>query len=414
MDLLEQNKIDFAAFWDIFQETVNTLRISYCKMNEEILFDILDRCKNLKELTVGGVGLPDADKIIFKVIERVTVLKFPTSCQLNNLKKIEIPKDLKPKIQELSLDFVESSNDDNYLFQKSNTYEILKILGSQLRLLSLFILNDSPDLLHGLVKLDMKNLETLKVSMCDQVSNDTFEKFTKHFKNLKHFDISGTLLENDHAKFISENMTQLRVLKFRDCDILLNEGVNHVAKLKYLEVSFVKKNLIIKYFYLFFFFQTFEINNCQNISNKAISEGIAKNPNPTLKNLILCGNFCNDTLIATVTNLPNLECLTIATILYISERLLPLIFERLINLKQLFISSLNRESDRSMFEPHEVENNLPEPELPKNVDITNLKKLQSFSISGYDDYEGMSLEKLAEFREMRNVEYTSYQKVDLI
>lgn len=65
-----------------------------------------------------------------------------------------------------------------------------------------------------------------------------------------------------------------------------------------------------------------------------------------------------------------------------------------------------------MFEPHEVEANLQRPTFDRNADISYLKNLKSFSISGYGEFPGISLNKLAELSELRDVEYDSYHQVE--
>lgn len=91
---------------------------------------------------------------------------------------------------------------------------------------------------------------------------------------------------------------------------------------------------------------------------------------------------------------------------------MPLIFDKLRNLEVLDISSLNSDSDIDMFEPHEVEANLERPKFDRNADISYLKNLKSFSFSGYGEFPGISLAKLTQLSELRDVEYGSYNQVE--
>lgn len=142
-----------------------------------------------------------------------------------------------------------------------------------------------------------------------------------------------------------------------------------------------------------------------------ITEGIAERENRSLTKLILSGNLSNDTLIAIALNCPNLKILSLHTSLFFSESLLPLIFDRLKNLEDVHIGSLNSESKIDMFESYEVEQKLQPPEFDENSDVTYLKKLKIFSISGFSESPLISLAKLSQLSDLRESNYCSYNQV---
>lgn len=140
-------------------------------------------------------------------------------------------------------------------------------------------------------------------------------------------------------------------------------------------------------------------------------EGIASREQKFLTTILLDGSFSNDIIIAVAMNCPNLKVLSLSTIAFFSECLFPLIFDRLRNLDYLHISSLHLETDIHLFEPFEIENNLKYPDFDRHADVSNLKKLKSFSIFGLFKSPEISLGKLSQLSELLYVEYFSYSQV---
>lgn len=131
-----------------------------------------------------------------------------------------------------------------------------------------------------------------------------------------------------------------------------------------------------------------------------------------MKIINLQGYFSNDSAIAIAQNLPNLTHLEIISWMFISKASLLTIFEHLIWLRSLVISTSQSENSGDMFEPHEAEQTLTTS--IGTFSISRLRGLLNLSLSEFDDLPGAGFDDIVTLRELTSIDFNCLPSVRLL
>lgn len=393
----EADPNDVISLFDKFGMSWTDVNIHFCQINKKLLYKVLNRLKVVKRFCFNNRVGCDYSKIVSILYPTIEILAFDNISPLDTFMTSidKIPTDIELKITELRVPFVMMEHYTGYYsFSESGVYALLKRIVKTLKILTLFNTKSYKDVLPLINELHL-NLDELTCGLEDNVFNEDFNNLCSSMKDLKKFGVTGEGLNDDRARIVTTTMKNLRNLRLYENDVLSNDGFQQISKFKQLEKVLVY--------------------NCKNISNKGISAGIASKPNLTLTCFKLHGNYCDETLIAIVTNLPNLNHLHLATNLYFTADLIPLVYERLPKLRHFSLSSLNSSTDNLEWEPHLVLNECTTPTRTTNDGrISMLKDLEIVRLSGYAEVPGASLNDLCELINMTDLTLQHYNTVCFI
>ncbi|XP_055593059.1 F-box/LRR-repeat protein 20-like [Uranotaenia lowii] len=346
---------DSDIFFSRFGENIQNLTFKACDIREKTFVNILTNTPNLRSLKVEGCRellMPgrlfesETEKgVIAQNFRQITSLSLAYNRYLSDalFKRIVM---LTPNLRSLDLSgcsisfhkglyrkFYPGRPDDasenvltfHYITQII-TRQVDKI--KDLNFSSTLIDGDALEVLSSLQNL---RLDSIDLSLCDQLTNPGISALAQHQSFISYLDVSKSARFTDSSLLIvCKHMVNLKSLKLRRCRALTDQGVQHIAELKQLQVL--------------------DISECESVTGQGIIRGIATAQNPVLVELYVSAlNLCESSVIKIAENFPSLRLLDMSYCFHsVSDLCLQIVFKSLIWLRHLNLDYCDKISDSAM------------------------------------------------------------------